>query len=209
MLSKAENERVTRVGPGTPMGLTLRRYWMPALLDWELPEPDCPPVRVRLLGEELVAFRDTDGRVGLAQAANDFPRLGQVALIGRLLQHCGIPKNNRRAKPRDLRVLQQMQTNLRPNPGGVAHRHGYYREAHFYASALIQAKRLAQHRLEGVGLAEEAEVVGVRGIGGALGVIANEKVAPKVVEVFHSIGFQLPENFLQCGVVVVVMILCG
>jgi phenylpropionate dioxygenase-like ring-hydroxylating dioxygenase large terminal subunit len=67
MLSQAENERVTRVGAGTPMGETLRRYWMPALLAWELPEPDCPPVRVRLLGEDLVAFRATDGTVGLLE----------------------------------------------------------------------------------------------------------------------------------------------
>ena len=67
MLSQADNERVTRVGAGTPMGETLRRYWMPALLAWELPEPDCPPVRVRLLGEDLVAFRATDGSVGLLE----------------------------------------------------------------------------------------------------------------------------------------------
>jgi phenylpropionate dioxygenase-like ring-hydroxylating dioxygenase large terminal subunit len=65
MLSREDNERLTRVGPGTPMGNTLRRYWLPALLAWELPEPDCPPVRVRLLGEDLVAFRDTRGRLGL------------------------------------------------------------------------------------------------------------------------------------------------
>ena len=65
MLSHEENERLTRVGPGTPMGNTMRRYWMPALLSWELPEPDGAPVRVRLLGEDLVAFRTTDGKVGL------------------------------------------------------------------------------------------------------------------------------------------------
>ena len=65
MLSRDENERVTRVGRGTPMGEAMRRYWIPALLTWELPEPDCPPVRVKLLGEELVAFRDSQGRIGL------------------------------------------------------------------------------------------------------------------------------------------------
>ncbi|MGH7401659.1 MAG: Rieske 2Fe-2S domain-containing protein [Candidatus Rokuibacteriota bacterium] len=65
MLPRDENERVTRVGPGTPMGETMRRYWIPALLGRELPEPDCAPVRVRLLGEDLVAFRDSRGRVGL------------------------------------------------------------------------------------------------------------------------------------------------
>ncbi len=65
MLARDDNERVTRVGPGTPMGTTMRRYWLPALLGWELPEPDGPPVRVKLLGEELVAFRDSRGRIGL------------------------------------------------------------------------------------------------------------------------------------------------
>ena len=65
MLSIEENELLTRIGPDTPMGETLRRYWMPALLSWELAEPDSPPVRVKLLGEDLVAFRDSSGRVGL------------------------------------------------------------------------------------------------------------------------------------------------
>lgn len=65
MLSQDENTKLTRVGPGTPMGDLLRRYWMPALLSEEIPEPDSPPVRVKLLGEELVAFRDTSGRIGL------------------------------------------------------------------------------------------------------------------------------------------------
>jgi len=65
MLTKEDNELLTGTGSGTPMGETLRRYWMPALLSWELPAPDCPPVRVRLLSENLVAFRDTSGRVGL------------------------------------------------------------------------------------------------------------------------------------------------
>jgi phenylpropionate dioxygenase-like ring-hydroxylating dioxygenase large terminal subunit len=47
------------------MGEALRRYWIPALLSEELPEADAPPVRVKLLGEDLLAFRDTSGRVGL------------------------------------------------------------------------------------------------------------------------------------------------
>ncbi len=67
MLSEADNELLTRVGPGTPMGQLLRRYWMPVLMAEELPGPDCAPVRVRLLGEDLVAFRDSDGRLGLIQ----------------------------------------------------------------------------------------------------------------------------------------------
>jgi phenylpropionate dioxygenase-like ring-hydroxylating dioxygenase large terminal subunit len=67
MLTVAENELLTRTDPGTAMGETMRRYWIPALLAWEIPEPDCPPVRVQLLGEKLVAFRDTAGRIGLLE----------------------------------------------------------------------------------------------------------------------------------------------
>ena len=65
MLSKEDNELLTQVSPGTPMGHLIRRYWVPALLSEEVPQPDCPPVRVRMLGEELVAFRDSEGRIGL------------------------------------------------------------------------------------------------------------------------------------------------
>src|SRR5215213_52602 len=65
MLSKDENELLTRVGPGTPMGNLMRSYWIPALLSEELPAPDCPPVRFSLLGENLVAFRNSSGRVGI------------------------------------------------------------------------------------------------------------------------------------------------
>src|SRR6202046_829964 len=68
MLSQAENERLTRVGPGTPMGKLFRSYWNPALLSAQLPENDGEPVRVRLLGEDLVAFRDSEGKVGLVGA---------------------------------------------------------------------------------------------------------------------------------------------
>jgi phthalate 4,5-dioxygenase len=68
MLSPAENERLTRVGPGTPMGEVFRRYWIPAALSSELPEADGPPVRVRLLGEDLIAFRETGGTIGLVSA---------------------------------------------------------------------------------------------------------------------------------------------
>ena len=67
MLSREDNELLTRTGPGTAMGQTLRRYWLPALLARELPEPDGAPVRVKLLGEELVAFRDTRGHVGILE----------------------------------------------------------------------------------------------------------------------------------------------
>ena len=68
MLTEEENRTITQVGPGTPMGELWRRYWLPALLPDELPGPDCDPIRVRLLGEDLVAFRDTNGQVGLVTA---------------------------------------------------------------------------------------------------------------------------------------------
>jgi phthalate 4,5-dioxygenase oxygenase subunit len=57
MLSREENQILTQIGPGTPMGEVMRRYWMPALISSDIPEPDCPPVRVKLLGEDLLAFR--------------------------------------------------------------------------------------------------------------------------------------------------------
>jgi nitrite reductase/ring-hydroxylating ferredoxin subunit len=60
-----QNEFLTRTGPGTPLGELFRRSWLPALLAAELPQPDCAPVRVRLLGEKLIAFRDTQNRLGL------------------------------------------------------------------------------------------------------------------------------------------------
>jgi nitrite reductase/ring-hydroxylating ferredoxin subunit len=63
------------------MGNLLRRYWTPALLSSELPAPDCPPIRVRLLSEELIAFRDTQGRVGLL--ANACPHRGASLFFGR------------------------------------------------------------------------------------------------------------------------------
>lgn len=65
MLTKEKNDLLTQTGPGTPMGRLFRRYWLPALLAEELPEPDCPPVRVKLLSERMVAFRDSDGKLGL------------------------------------------------------------------------------------------------------------------------------------------------
>jgi phthalate 4,5-dioxygenase len=67
MLTKRQNELVTRTDAGTPLGDLMRRYWLPAALAEELAEPDGAPVRVRLLGERLVAFRDTSGRIGLVQ----------------------------------------------------------------------------------------------------------------------------------------------
>ncbi len=65
MLKPEQNALVTQTGPGTPMGELFRRYWLPALLAQELPAPDCPPVRLQILSERMVAFRDTQGSLGL------------------------------------------------------------------------------------------------------------------------------------------------
>jgi phthalate 4,5-dioxygenase len=65
MLRQADTELLTQTGPGTPMGDLFRRYWLPALLSEELPEDDGPQVRVKILSERLVAFRDSQGRCGL------------------------------------------------------------------------------------------------------------------------------------------------
>src|ERR1700721_1642220 len=87
MLPSKENELITRVGPGTPMGDTMRRYWMPACLSSEIAEPDSAPVRVRLLGEDLVAFRDTDGRIGLVE---EFCPHRRVSLYFGRNEECGL-----------------------------------------------------------------------------------------------------------------------
>ena len=81
MLSREDNETLCRVGPGTPMGELLRRYWTPACLTAEIPEPGSAPARVRLLGEDLVAYRDTDGRIGLVQ--ENCPHRGASLYFGR------------------------------------------------------------------------------------------------------------------------------
>src|SRR5689334_13814322 len=81
MLSKEDNELVTRVGPGTPMGALMREYWLPSMLSSELPAPDSDPVRVLLLGEQLIAFRDSNGAVGLVQ--NNCPHRGASLFFAR------------------------------------------------------------------------------------------------------------------------------
>jgi phenylpropionate dioxygenase-like ring-hydroxylating dioxygenase large terminal subunit len=81
MLTREENELVSRVGRGSPMGDLMRHYWMPALLSSELPSPDSDPVRVMLLGEQLIAFRDSSNNVGLIQ--NNCPHRGASLFFGR------------------------------------------------------------------------------------------------------------------------------
>jgi phthalate 4,5-dioxygenase len=81
MLSKEENDLLCRTGPGTAMGELFRRFWLPVALSRELPNPDCPPVRLRILSEDLIAFRDTRGRVGLL--ARYCPHRGASLFFGR------------------------------------------------------------------------------------------------------------------------------
>ena len=81
MLTARNNELITRTGPGTPMGDYLRRFWIPALTSHELPQPDCAPLRVKLLGEALVAFRTTSGLVGLIK--ENCPHRGASLFFGR------------------------------------------------------------------------------------------------------------------------------
>ncbi|MQA83620.1 MAG: Rieske 2Fe-2S domain-containing protein [Streptosporangiales bacterium] len=81
VLSREDNEFATRIGPGTAIGDLMRQYWVPALLSSELPGPDSGPIRVLLLGEKLVAFRDTSGRVGLLP--HNCPHRGASLFFGR------------------------------------------------------------------------------------------------------------------------------
>ena len=81
MLTPEDAELLIRVGPGTVMGNFFRQYWVPVAMSSEVPEPDGPPLRVRLLGEDLIAFRTSDGSVGLvAQAC---PHRGASMFFGR------------------------------------------------------------------------------------------------------------------------------
>ncbi len=87
MLSAADNELLTRTGSGTPMGEYFRRYWLPVVLSEELPGPDCPPLRIQVLGEDLLAFRDSRGRVGVVDAR--CPHRGADLFFGRN-EDCGL-----------------------------------------------------------------------------------------------------------------------
>jgi phthalate 4,5-dioxygenase len=80
MLSTQDTELLCRVGRGAPMGELMRRYWLPAVYSWEL-EPDGRPIRVRLLGEDLIAFRDSEGKP--AFIAENCPHRGASLFFGR------------------------------------------------------------------------------------------------------------------------------
>ena len=79
MLKADVNELLTQTGPGTPAGELFRQYWLPALHIEELPENDCPPVRVKILSERLIAFRDSEGALRVDGRVLRAPR--RVALV--------------------------------------------------------------------------------------------------------------------------------
>ena len=87
MIGRDDNELMCRVGPGSPMGEAMRRFWIPALLSSELREPDGDPVHVELLGQNLVAFRDSNGNVGLLD--EHCCHRGASLTIGKV-ENCGI-----------------------------------------------------------------------------------------------------------------------
>jgi phthalate 4,5-dioxygenase len=87
MLNAADNELLTRTDATTPMGQLFRRFWVPVLLSQQLPEPDCPPVRVKVMGEDLIAFRDSKNRIGLVEP--HCPHRGANLFFGRN-EDCGI-----------------------------------------------------------------------------------------------------------------------
>ena len=87
MLSQVDNTDLTLTNPGAVMGDLFRAYWLPTLLSAEVPERDGTPVRVRVLGENLVAFRDTEGRVGLLEEA--CPHRG-ASLALAVNEECGL-----------------------------------------------------------------------------------------------------------------------
>ena len=82
MLTKEENNLLTRVGPGTPGGELLRRYWYPIAVAKELTDEN-PTQFIRILGEDLVLFKDKKGRVGLV--ADRCPHRGASLLYGRVV----------------------------------------------------------------------------------------------------------------------------
>jgi phthalate 4,5-dioxygenase len=85
MLTKEDNELICRTGPGTPMGELFRRFWLPAVQTEEIPETDSEPLRIRMLSEDLIAFRDTSGKVGIVDV--NCAHRGASLFFGRNEEH--------------------------------------------------------------------------------------------------------------------------
>ncbi|MGH6981212.1 MAG: Rieske 2Fe-2S domain-containing protein [Stellaceae bacterium] len=82
MMTRQENETLCRVGADTPMGRTMRRYWHPIATSAQLPAPDCAPLRTKLLGENFVVFRDSNGKIGVLDEG--CPHRGVSLALGRV-----------------------------------------------------------------------------------------------------------------------------
>src|SRR5258708_22667178 len=80
MLSRENTELLCHVGAGTVMGDMMRQYWLPCVYSWEL-TPDGDPLRVRMLGEDLIAWRDSNGTPSFV--ANNCPHRGASLFFGR------------------------------------------------------------------------------------------------------------------------------
>jgi len=87
MLSRDDNSRLCQIGPGTSMGNVFRRYWLPVCVSTQIARPDSDPLRVSLLGERVVAFRDSQGKVGVLDEL--CPHRGASLALGRV-EECGI-----------------------------------------------------------------------------------------------------------------------
>ncbi|MQG75706.1 MAG: Rieske 2Fe-2S domain-containing protein [SAR202 cluster bacterium] len=87
MLTVEDNKMLTQTGPGTPMGELFRRFWLPVMLSEEIPAADGPPKRLRIMSEDLIAFRDSNGEVGILDAY--CPHRGAPLFFGRN-EECGL-----------------------------------------------------------------------------------------------------------------------
>ena len=132
MLRQEQNDLVTQTGPGTAMGRLFRCYWIPVLLADELPENDCPPVRVKLLSERLIAFRDSRGAYGLIDEFCRPPRRRRCGSAATRSAACAAPitagsstspASASRCRPSPRRAASPRKIKLRSYPlverGGV------------------------------------------------------------------------------------------
>jgi phenylpropionate dioxygenase-like ring-hydroxylating dioxygenase large terminal subunit len=101
MITAEQNRLLTEVGPGTPMGGLMRRFWLPVCTSAQLPAPDGPPLHVRLLGENFVAFRNSRGEVGML---DEYCMHRRASLVLGRVEDNGIRCGRRR--PRDPEPLR-------------------------------------------------------------------------------------------------------